>query len=150
MTILRKAARGQPCMVRLPGCDGGGETTVLAHYRMAGYCGTGMKPPDELGAWCCDRCHALCRWASPRTWRDETGRTLGACRGRFANDDGEDEVKFLELISEICRRGAVFLLIVASLIAMNAGKHTEGVILACAGILGLIGLDILSELKARK
>lgn len=57
---LRKAARGKPCMVRLPGCTGGGDsdgTVVLAHYRLAGYCGTGMKPPDELGAWCYARCH---------------------------------------------------------------------------------------------
>lgn len=44
-------------MVRLPGCDGGGETTVLAHYRLAGYCGTGMKPPDTMGAFCCFACH---------------------------------------------------------------------------------------------
>jgi hypothetical protein len=56
---LRTQARGMPCQVRLPGCDGGGETTVLAHYRMLPYCGTGLKPPDALGAWCCDRCHAL-------------------------------------------------------------------------------------------
>ena len=54
---LRNEARGKPCMVRLHGCDGGGETTVLAHYRLAGYCGTGIKPPDELGAWCCWSCH---------------------------------------------------------------------------------------------
>jgi hypothetical protein len=45
-------------MVRKPGiCDGGGETTVLAHYRLAGTCGTGAKPPDLLGAWCCGPCH---------------------------------------------------------------------------------------------
>lgn len=60
MVDLRKLARGMPCMVRLPGCDGGGETTVLAHYRMAGYCGTGVKPDDFVfGAWCCHRCHDL-------------------------------------------------------------------------------------------
>lgn len=59
MTNLRKAARGQPCLVRLPGCDGGGETTVLAHYRMAGYCGVGSKPPDELAAHACANCHDL-------------------------------------------------------------------------------------------
>ena len=59
MTDLRKYARGKPCQVRLPGCDGGGETTVLAHYRLAGYCGTGLKPADlAFGAWCCDPCHA--------------------------------------------------------------------------------------------
>lgn len=56
---LRKLARGQPCQVRLPGCDGGGDTTVLAHYRIAGLCGYGMKPPDVLGAWCCAKCHDL-------------------------------------------------------------------------------------------
>ena len=55
----RKEARDKPCQVRLPGCDRGGATTVLAHYRLSGYCGTGMKPPDELGAWCCFPCHEL-------------------------------------------------------------------------------------------
>ena len=59
MTNLRKQACGKPCTVRLPGCDGGGETTVLAHYRMLPYSGAGMKPPDELGAWACGHCHAV-------------------------------------------------------------------------------------------
>jgi len=37
MTNLRKEARGRNCQVRLPGiCNGNPETTVLAHYRMAG------------------------------------------------------------------------------------------------------------------
>ena len=55
---LRKYARGKTCLVRLPGCDGGGETTVLAHYRLAGYCGSGIKPNDlAFGAWCCAPCH---------------------------------------------------------------------------------------------
>ena len=54
---LRKQARDKPCMVRLPGCDGGGATTVLAHYRLANYCGTSLKPIDELGAWACAHCH---------------------------------------------------------------------------------------------
>lgn len=31
---------------------------MLAHYRLAGLCGVGVKPPDELGAWCCGPCHA--------------------------------------------------------------------------------------------
>ena len=45
-------------MVRLPGCNGRRETTVLAHYRLAGYCGTGMKPDDYIfGAWACSHCH---------------------------------------------------------------------------------------------
>jgi len=56
---LRDVARGRPCLVRLPGCDGGGETTVLAHYRLNGYSGVGLKPPDVMGAWCCGPCHEL-------------------------------------------------------------------------------------------
>lgn len=60
MTAARKAAKGMPCMIRLPGCDGGGETTVLCHYRLAGYCGTGIKPDDTaFGAWGCSHCHAV-------------------------------------------------------------------------------------------
>ena len=58
MTPARKEARGKPCMVRIPGvCNGDPETTILAHYRLAGYCGTGMKPIDALGAWACSACH---------------------------------------------------------------------------------------------
>lgn len=59
MSKLRNMARGQPCQVRLPGCNGGGDYTVLAHYRIAGYNGVGMKPPDILGAWACSKCHDL-------------------------------------------------------------------------------------------
>jgi len=59
MTDLRKLARGKPCLVRLPGCSGNCETVVLAHYRMSGICGMGMKPPDIFAAWCCDHCHSI-------------------------------------------------------------------------------------------
>lgn len=55
---LRKAARGRECQVRIAGvCNFNPETTVLAHYRLAGTCGTGCKPDDEQGAFCCSRCH---------------------------------------------------------------------------------------------
>lgn len=55
---LRKLAMGKQCMVRMPGiCNGNDETTILAHYRLSGLCGTGMKPPDIIGAWCCSDCH---------------------------------------------------------------------------------------------
>lgn len=55
---LRKLAKGQDCQVRLPDiCNFNPETTVLAHYRLSGTCGVGMKPPDLLGAWCCSDCH---------------------------------------------------------------------------------------------
>ena len=58
MSKIRKSARGQECQVRLPGiCNGNPETTVLAHYRMAGMCGMGIKPPDFMGAYACSACH---------------------------------------------------------------------------------------------
>lgn len=55
---LRKLARGRECQVRLPGvCNGNPETTILAHYRLAGISGIGMKSPDLIGAWACSDCH---------------------------------------------------------------------------------------------
>jgi len=59
MTDLRKYARGKPCKVRLAVCDGGGDTTSLAHYSLIGISGRGLKSPDILGAWCCAPCHRL-------------------------------------------------------------------------------------------
>lgn len=44
--------------MRIPGiCNFNRETTCLAHYRLAGLCGTGMKPLDLIGAWACSACH---------------------------------------------------------------------------------------------
>jgi hypothetical protein len=55
---LRKEARGRECMVRLIGiCNHNPETTVLAHIRMPGISGIGMKADDLLGAWACSNCH---------------------------------------------------------------------------------------------
>ena len=57
MSRLTKLARGRECQVRLPRCNYNVETTVLAHYRLAGTCGAGMKPNDLQGAWACSACH---------------------------------------------------------------------------------------------
>ena len=58
MSALTDIARGEPCMVRLSGiCNRNPETTVAAHYRLAGLCGTGLKPLDILAAWSCADCH---------------------------------------------------------------------------------------------
>jgi hypothetical protein len=65
---LRKLARNQECQVRLPGvCNSNPETTVLAHYRLVGISGMGMKSPDQLGAWSCAACHTYVD-----THRDDT------------------------------------------------------------------------------
>lgn len=60
MIDLRKLARGRDCTIRLPGCNGNPKTTVLAHYRLAGTSGVGMKPPDTNGAFACSYCHSVC------------------------------------------------------------------------------------------
>ena len=65
MTNYRKEAKGRQCMIRLPGCNHNRQTTVLAHYRLAGYCGTGMKPDDLLGAWACSECHDVADGRKP-------------------------------------------------------------------------------------
>ena len=54
---FRNHAQDKPCSVRLPGCDGGGETTVLAHIRYAGMAGIGQKPRDVMGIHACYHCH---------------------------------------------------------------------------------------------
>jgi hypothetical protein len=55
---LRNEARNRDCMVRLPGiCTHNPETVVLAHVRMAGISGMGLKADDLLGAWACSSCH---------------------------------------------------------------------------------------------
>jgi hypothetical protein len=56
---LRDYAKGQNCQVRLPNiCCHDPETVVLAHFRLSGISGLGIKPPDLLGAWACRTCHA--------------------------------------------------------------------------------------------
>jgi len=55
---LRKQAKGRGCMVRIPEvCNHNSETVVLAHVRLTGVSGMGMKAPDILGAWACSSCH---------------------------------------------------------------------------------------------
>lgn len=56
---LRREARGRECQVRLPDiCNHNSASVVLAHYRLAGISGMGLKPPDLIGAWACSACHA--------------------------------------------------------------------------------------------
>lgn len=55
---LRQLAKGRECQIRLPDvCNFDRKTTVLAHFRMIGVSGAGMKSPDLIGAWACSNCH---------------------------------------------------------------------------------------------
>jgi hypothetical protein len=70
-TKLTKSARGRDCQIRLPGvCNGNPETVVLAHYRLSGTCGTGIKPNDLQGAWSCSACHDACDGRASHLPRD--------------------------------------------------------------------------------
>lgn len=61
MSAIRKSAKGEQCLVRLPDvCNRNTETTVLGHYRLSGFCGTGIKPPDYMAAYICSACHDVC------------------------------------------------------------------------------------------
>ena len=55
MSKYRKSARGQDCMIRIPGvCNYDSATTVLAHINGGGM---GTKTQDQEGAFCCSSCH---------------------------------------------------------------------------------------------
>lgn len=59
MKDLRNYARGKSCYLRLPGCSHDPEQTVLAHLRIGGIAGTGIKPPDICALPLDDHCHAI-------------------------------------------------------------------------------------------
>lgn len=45
-------------MVRIPqACNANPETVVLAHFRLIGISGMGLKSPDQIAAWACGGCH---------------------------------------------------------------------------------------------
>jgi hypothetical protein len=56
--MLRQSARGRACTVRWSvACDGGGETTVLAHIRRGSGAGVAQKPDDTFAVFACHACH---------------------------------------------------------------------------------------------
>ena len=58
MSALRKAVRNKPCLVRLHGiCNNDWSTTILAHLRIGGVTGVGMKPHDLMAVQACSACH---------------------------------------------------------------------------------------------
>jgi hypothetical protein len=58
MSKITSYARGMACQVRIPLiCSLDSETSVMAHYRMAGLSGMGQKPSDMFVAIACANCH---------------------------------------------------------------------------------------------
>jgi hypothetical protein len=58
---LRKAAAGEPCLIRVPKfCCGDPARTVLCHVRVVDISGAGLKAPDVIAALGCEVCHDIC------------------------------------------------------------------------------------------
>jgi hypothetical protein len=55
---LRKFAKGQPCQMQGPWCNGDNETTVLCHVRRGAGAGANQKPHDFWAYHGCSDCHA--------------------------------------------------------------------------------------------
>jgi len=70
MSKLRKSARGEPCQIRLDGCNAGvnNETVVLAHLNGAGLA---LKAYDVHGAYCCHSCHDILDGRKPSDYDKE-------------------------------------------------------------------------------
>lgn len=57
---IRESARGKECLMQLPGCCGGTESTIWSHYRgEAGGKGLSLKADDLCGAYACTNCDAI-------------------------------------------------------------------------------------------
>ncbi len=59
MSKITESARNQECQVRIPGvCSGDSSTVVWAHaIGLASGKGFGMKSPDIMGSYACQKCH---------------------------------------------------------------------------------------------
>ncbi len=70
MTKLTDSARGEPCLIRLEGCNAGvnNETVVLAHLNGAGLA---LKAHDCHGAYACHSCHDILDSRKPSNYDKE-------------------------------------------------------------------------------
>jgi hypothetical protein len=66
-TKLRESAKGESCLVRLPGCPADPAMTIWSHYRgSAGGKGGAIKSTDIAGAYACTYCDAVYDGQTPR------------------------------------------------------------------------------------
>ena len=68
---IRLSAKGEQCLVRVPGvCNGDPATVVLAHLNGGG---VGTKNPDWQGAYACSSCHEFLDggYANIGIWREQ-------------------------------------------------------------------------------
>jgi hypothetical protein len=64
---LRQSAKGEDCLVRIPGCPSDPAQTIWSHYRgSAGGKGGSIKATDIAGAYACTYCDAVYDGQTPR------------------------------------------------------------------------------------
>jgi hypothetical protein len=64
---LMRSAKGEDCLVRIPGCPSDPEMTIWSHYRgSAGGKGRGIKSTEIAGAYACTYCDAVYDGQRPR------------------------------------------------------------------------------------
>lgn len=74
---LRKAAAGEPCLIRVPDfCRWDDVYTVLCHVRIADISGMSLKAPDAIAALGCDKCHDVCDGRMPSQYTYEQRRLM--------------------------------------------------------------------------
>lgn len=83
MADLTKIAKAKECHLRLfPFCDRDTSKTVLAHIRIGGTGGTGLKPPDICGVPACDSCHAVIDGRIKQSVYSQTELKAEICRAQ--------------------------------------------------------------------
>jgi hypothetical protein len=80
---LRKFAKGQPCQMQGPWCNGDNETTVLCHVRRRAGAGANQKPHDFQAYHGCSGCHAHEDTATDADLMDAIRRTQYAVFEHF-------------------------------------------------------------------
>ena len=75
MKNLRKEAQYHQCTLRLDGCNT--EPCCLAHYRVIGVSGMGMKSPDLIAAISCHNCHEQVDKRAGKMTQDEIDAAFG-------------------------------------------------------------------------
>jgi hypothetical protein len=57
---ITKSAKGEECLVRIPGCSSDPAMTIWSHFRgLAGGKGMGIKSVDAAGAYACTYCDGV-------------------------------------------------------------------------------------------
>lgn len=81
---IRKSAEGEDCTLNVARvCNYKPDTTVFAHFRWLGDCGTSFKPGDIQGAYACSECNRWTDSPTPTERNDayESDRNFYALRG---------------------------------------------------------------------